>query len=132
MGNGRGEGQNTGRDALVLHFVFGNRPLDASLVTGMRLDAEMVYYPGNFPLRAANQESFQQGGPCFRNARLSKHRKWSGRLCRALAQSWLELFPASFESVTLLQQSEKWYVRDRAGYLIPLHPHFDRGWNYWH
>uniref|UniRef100_UPI000DE28CFE SWIM zinc finger family protein n=1 Tax=Nonomuraea lactucae TaxID=2249762 RepID=UPI000DE28CFE len=45
-------GRRTGRAALVLSFAPAGQPLDASLVTGTTLDADLAFYPGAAPLRA--------------------------------------------------------------------------------
>ncbi|WP_378784357.1 SWIM zinc finger family protein [Nonomuraea fastidiosa] len=45
-------GRHTGRAALILSFAPQGRPLDASLVTGTAIDADLAYYPGAAPLRA--------------------------------------------------------------------------------
>lgn len=45
-------GRRTGRAALVLSFAPAGQPLDASLVTGTTIDAELAFYPGAAPLRA--------------------------------------------------------------------------------
>nr|SBO98929.1 FIG01127675: hypothetical protein [Nonomuraea gerenzanensis] len=45
-------GRHTGRPALILSFAPQGQPLDASLVTGTTIDADLTYYPGAAPLRA--------------------------------------------------------------------------------
>ncbi|MEZ7127277.1 SWIM zinc finger family protein [Nonomuraea sp. AD125B] len=45
-------GRRSGRAALVLSFAPQGQPLDASLVTGITLDADVAFYPGAAPLRA--------------------------------------------------------------------------------
>ncbi len=45
-------GRRTGRAALVLSFAPPGQSLDASLVTGTALDADLAFYPGASPLRA--------------------------------------------------------------------------------
>ena len=45
-------GRRTGRAALVLSFAPAGQALDASLVTGTTIDADLVFYPGAAPLRA--------------------------------------------------------------------------------
>ncbi|MEU6741743.1 SWIM zinc finger family protein [Streptosporangium sandarakinum] len=45
-------GRSTGRAALVLSFAPAGQALDASLVTGTTLDADLAFYPGSCPLRA--------------------------------------------------------------------------------
>ncbi|MEV4574110.1 SWIM zinc finger family protein [Nonomuraea jabiensis] len=45
-------GRGSGRAALVLSFAPQGQPLDASLVTGTTIEADLTYYPGAAPLRA--------------------------------------------------------------------------------
>ncbi|WP_026213813.1 SWIM zinc finger family protein [Nonomuraea coxensis] len=45
-------GRKSGRAALVLSFAPPGQPLDATLVTGVTLDADVTFYPGAAPLRA--------------------------------------------------------------------------------
>ncbi|GGP82484.1 hypothetical protein GCM10010140_09080 [Streptosporangium pseudovulgare] len=45
-------GRSTGRAALVLSFAPAGQALDASLVTGTTMDADLAFYPGSCPLRA--------------------------------------------------------------------------------
>ncbi|MGP4094636.1 SWIM zinc finger family protein [Nonomuraea sp. KM90] len=45
-------GRRTGRPALILSFAPQGQPLDASLVTGTTIDADLTFYPGAAPLRA--------------------------------------------------------------------------------
>ncbi|MEV4070927.1 SWIM zinc finger family protein [Nonomuraea fuscirosea] len=45
-------GRRTGRPALILSFAPQGQALDASLVTGTTIDADLTYYPGAAPLRA--------------------------------------------------------------------------------
>ena len=44
-------GESTGRYALALHFAHASQPLDAGLVPGTALDAELAFFPGAAPLR---------------------------------------------------------------------------------
>ena len=45
-------GLSTAQPALLLSFAAAGQTLDTSLPPGMLVDAELVYYPGNLPLRA--------------------------------------------------------------------------------
>ncbi|WP_371825898.1 SWIM zinc finger family protein [Nonomuraea turcica] len=45
-------GRRSGRPALILSFAPQGRPLDASPVTGIVIDADVAFYPGAAPLRA--------------------------------------------------------------------------------
>lgn len=46
------KGRATGRAALILSFAPPGQTLDASLVTGTTIDADLAFYPGAAPLRA--------------------------------------------------------------------------------
>ena len=46
-------GRKTGRDALLLSFAAAGQALDDSLAVGAETDADLVFYPGAVPLRAA-------------------------------------------------------------------------------
>jgi len=46
-------GRKTGRDALLLSFAAAGQALDDSLAVGGETDADLVFYPGAVPLRAA-------------------------------------------------------------------------------
>ena len=46
-------GRKTGRDALLLSFAAAGQALDDSLAVGADADADLVFYPGAVPLRAA-------------------------------------------------------------------------------
>src|SRR4029077_14664035 len=46
-------GRKTGRDALLLSFAAAGQALDDSLAVGSETEADLVFYPGAVPLRAA-------------------------------------------------------------------------------
>ncbi|MEV0233090.1 SWIM zinc finger family protein [Nonomuraea sp. NPDC050786] len=54
-------GRHTGRAALVLSFAPQGQPLDASLVTGTTIDADLAFYPGAAPLRALVAARYDSG-----------------------------------------------------------------------
>ncbi|MEU2725347.1 SWIM zinc finger family protein [Streptomyces smyrnaeus] len=54
-------GRTTGRDALLLSYGAGGRAPELALPVGAALDAELAYYPGAGPLRAALGE--RHGAP---------------------------------------------------------------------
>lgn len=51
-------GEATNRATMILHFAHGHQPLDASLVRGTKFEAELVFYPGAYPMRALVKERF--------------------------------------------------------------------------
>jgi hypothetical protein len=56
-------GRSTGRPALVLSFAPVGQALDASLVVGTTIDADLAFYPGAVPLRALVAERHGPGLP---------------------------------------------------------------------
>ncbi len=56
-------GRSTGRPALVLSFAPVGQALDASLVVGTTIDADLAFYPGAAPLRALVAERHGPGAP---------------------------------------------------------------------
>jgi SWIM zinc finger len=56
-------GRKTGRDALLLSFAAAGRALDDSLAVGADADADLVFYPGAVPLRAAVLARHDGGAP---------------------------------------------------------------------
>ncbi|MBD2101898.1 SWIM zinc finger domain-containing protein [Leptolyngbya sp. FACHB-261] len=122
-------GQNSGQSALSLHFAVANQPLDTSLIPGTCLEAELAFYPSNYPLRALVQQ--RQGLPLplddlpgYSNLGVAL-----AEYAKALAcNPWLEQFPLALNQVIPLRQAETWAVRDETGHLLPLAPNFVQGW----
>lgn len=122
-------GQHSRRAALVLDFAFGGQALDVTLTPGFSLEAELVYFPSNYPLRALVKNRRAAAVPL---TVWSAYPTIAGGLAaygEALArQPWLEIFPFSLEEVVPLKRDEQWMVRDRAGQRLRLNSHFDQDW----
>jgi hypothetical protein len=110
------------RFALSLSFSAGpNQPLDMSLIPGTTVDAELVFFPGAWPLRAI----VKQRHGVIDNALINlPHLTIS--LANALAAGasaaspWLERVPFALSAVTPIQRPYGWIVRDEAGDGLPL------------
>ncbi|MGH9901051.1 MAG: SWIM zinc finger family protein [Pyrinomonadaceae bacterium] len=122
-------GRSGARGALVIDFAARGQVLDVGLVPGTRVDAELVFYPGNYPLRAAVKERFAAPGPF---ARFAGHRTIADLLtayAEAVSRNpWLEAFPAPLAAVVPVARGERWFVRDAAARMLPVSPRFDEGW----
>jgi len=123
-------GSTSGRAAVVLDFAHGSQPLDTSLVPGSNLDAELVYFPGSYPMRALVKPGARHN-PSFE--------EWPGvagcddlleGYSQALAENpWLEQFPLALGRVYPVRAGEEeWQIRDESGLCLPLDPGFTRGW----
>ena len=122
-------GAASARPALLLSFAMFNQPLDRSLVPGTAVEAELVYFPGSFPLRAVVHDrhgppaAFEQlpGYPDLLAA--------TGAYAAALAQlPWIEQFPLTLHHLVPERDGERWLMRDRDGQAIALAASFSHGW----
>jgi SWIM zinc finger len=122
-------GERNGRAALVLHFAHGQQPLDASFVTGAAPEAELVFFPGAYPLRAIVK---QRHGPPAPPERISGYAKITDAheafTSAMAANPWLEKFPMPLLNVTPLRRGDAWFVRDVEGRALELAPRFEFGW----
>lgn len=130
-------GQQTHRAALILHFAHRNTPFEINLIPGMALDAELVFYPGGYPLRALIKnrfaESIQQP-----SHKLDAYATMGGyttidraitAYADALAQNpWIERFPLVLQSVVPIYNDGAWAICDETGHVIPIPSRFERGW----
>ena len=124
-----------GMPALLLEFSATGQPLDASLVVGATVHAELAYYPSAEPLRAIIKkrtggiESFAQiPGVATIDQALDAY-------AEGLAKNpWLDRRPMSLAAVTPVPSTATsrdgvmWHVRDGDGEQLPLHARFNEGW----
>ena len=115
-------GEETGRFALFLQFSFGGAPFERALAPGTRIEAELAFWPGAFPLRAliknvdetARAESFPLAGDVE-----ALHARYADALAR---QPWVERFPAVLKGVVPVPggADERWRLVDRVERSLPL------------
>lgn len=119
-------GENTNRPAMILHFAHGHQPLDASLVTGTKFDAELTFYPGAFALRALIKERYSEVEPAEYSVGYETISAAIAAYASALAaHPWLEEFPMPLSAVTPIRRNEAWILRDGEGRILPVHPNYD-------
>jgi hypothetical protein len=122
-------GEQSGRAALILHFAHGQQPLDASFVTGAVIEAELVFFPGAYPLRAIVKQRYGAPAPPERISGYAKiadaHEAFAGAMA---TNPWLEKFPAPLLNVTPLRRGDAWFVRDAEGRVLKLAQRFEFGW----
>ncbi len=122
-------GERSGQAALILHFAHGQQPLDASFVTGAVIEAELVFFPGAYPLRAIVKQRHGAPAPPDRISGYPKIADAHGAFAGAMAANpWLEKFPAPLLNVTPLRRGDAWFVRDSEGRTLKLAPRFEFGW----
>lgn len=123
-------GANTRRCALCLSFSAGpNQPLDVSLVPGTTLDAELVFFPAAWPLRALVKQrlgSPESIAPVLPHENIAAANAFAAE---ALATNpWIERVPFGFTTVTPVNRVQGWIIRDSAGYGLPLNISEARAW----
>ncbi len=122
-------GHSTDRPALLLHFAHASQPLDASLVPGTCFEADLVFFPSAFPLRALIK---QRQGSASAWDRMPGYPTITAAIqayASALAANpWLERFPLALPAAVPVRRGEQWWLRDAEGRRLPITPHFERGW----
>ena len=116
-------GTANARPALLLQYAHGKTPFEALFAPGMCLRGELVYYPGNVPLRALvkTQQAIDvlpetvSGYPTLAEARQAHNKALT-------AYPWLEYFPLLLHEAHLLRRDERWLLRDAAGAVLPIAP----------
>jgi hypothetical protein len=109
------------RKALVLTFSHVSQPLDSGLIAGTVLDAELVYFPSAFPLRALIKQRFGTPAPMTGLAGAGSIGQFADAYAKVLArQPWLERFPAILAAVVPVQRESGWFLRDVENRTLPV------------
>lgn len=125
------QGKTSGQSALLLDFAHGNQPFDQAYLLGTWLDADLVFYPSAYPVRAlvkARRETTAVIEP------LQGHDTIAAAIAmysRALAAyPWLERCPLLLNAVLPLRHETGWQVQDLEGSGLPLAPSLSdkQGW----
>lgn len=113
-------GERTGRLALVLSFAPPNQPLDATLVPGTSIDADVHFYPGALPLRAL--VGTRRGEPglltTLMGAGLDEARRAFARA--VAADPWTSAWPIVLDGLVPVPAQPHWSAVDGAGHQVPL------------
>jgi hypothetical protein len=119
-------GERSGRVALVMSFAVPGQVLDASLVPGSAIEADLHFYPGAVPLRAlvgARHAPARASGPVSGGSLEEALRGWAAALA---GDPWLRDWPVLVEAVPV-RDVAGWWLVDADGSL-PLAAAEDDGW----
>jgi hypothetical protein len=117
--------------ALLLDFAHGQQPFEQTFLPGTCLEAELVFYPSAYPLRAlvkTRQEAVllpkQPPGNADITAAIATYSK-AFAVC-----PWLQQFPLLLQAVVPIRESDSWFVQDTQGTVLPLSPWLEpkQGW----
>ncbi|MFB9717944.1 SWIM zinc finger family protein [Planobispora longispora] len=120
-------GRASGRAALVLSFAPVGQALDASLVTGTTVDAELAFYPGSAPLRALVAD--RHGAVPATVPPGSALERALEEVAAALAgDPWTDSWPLVLDAVAPMRDGNgSWLLGGPDGGL-PLHPSAGAPW----
>jgi len=122
-------GQRTAKSALVLDFAAPGQHLAPTLLPGTTVEAELVFYPSNYSLRAALKRSANTTKSLKEIPGFPSSDQLLTTYANALALNpWLEALPAPLETVVPLRRSEHWFARDVNGRLLSLRCEPTSGW----
>jgi len=113
-------GWGTARGALVLDFAGPGQHLTLDLLPGTTVEAELNFYPSNYPLRAVVKKRINAT-----SAKTISGYSTSDQLLTTYADvlalnPWLESIPAPLETVIPVRRNEQLFVRDTDARLLSL------------
>ncbi len=128
-------GTQTGRVALLQDFAYENSGYTNNFNPGHTINAELVYYPSAYPLRATVRAHH---GQVTAPDELPGYANFADALAAyatAIAKNpWLGAFPVAYVDVVPVVVATEgtlgdiWRVVDAHGATIHLHPHFSASW----
>ena len=121
-------GKRTQQAALVLEFAAGGQSFVTSFISGTSVDADLLFYPSAYPLRAAlkNRYETRQANGVVGCAKVDQlMMTYADGLSR---NPWLETIPVCLDSVVPVNSGERWFAKDAAQKLLPLTSQANDGW----
>lgn len=122
-------GQRSAKGALVLEFAAAGQHLALDLLPGTRVEAELIFYPSNYPLRAVVKTRFNT----TRSLQEIPGYPASDQLLTAYAgvlalNPWVEAIPAALQTVVPVHRNHRWFARDSNDRLLLLKSGSIAGW----
>lgn len=122
-------GQRTRKSALVLDFAAPGQPLARSFLSGTTTEAELIFYPGNYQLRAALRKRGNTTRPLNNLPGYATSDELLMTYATVLALNpWIDAIPAPLQTVVPVHRNERWFARDSNGRLLSLKIESISGW----
>jgi hypothetical protein len=122
-------GIQTGRLALLLQFAAPGQTLDVSLISGVGVEAELVFFPSAYPLRALvkkQNSGFSQEYSIPGYTTISEsHQAYTDAIT---INPWIETFPLSLKEVIPSEINEQWGLQDEQGHWLPIAKNYPQTW----
>jgi hypothetical protein len=107
-------GRNTQQTALLLDFAFGKATFETFYAVGTHMDAEVVFYPSAYPLRAVIKQRHRVlSDPInIEDFRASTIDEALREYAHALSVNpWIERLPVALREVVPYREDERWSLR---------------------
>jgi hypothetical protein len=119
-------GCSTGKSAVLINFESPFEPYEPLVLTGTIMEAELVFYPSNDPLRV----QIKSQGPSFNQipTSISFLPDWTAaqeQVAQQLAISpWADDMPQLLQQLRLVKSPQSWHLMDQQGAFWPINPLF--------
>jgi len=122
-------GERSGQAALLLDYAFGNNPFEKQWRVGSATQAELVFYPSNYPMRALPKEAVPYSQPLEQLSGYPDLQAFADAYARALSQNpFLFSFPALLEEAEPVLEQGQARLADRKGLSLPTAPEDRVSW----
>jgi hypothetical protein len=114
-------GLNSKRYALILNFAYKNQPIQSMLVPGTATQAELVFYPSSFPMRAVLKRQGNNSTEFAPPEMLANFEVLHTLYTQTLSKfPWLDVLPVVIQKLLLVPYQSGWWLQDTAGYLMKI------------
>ncbi len=119
-------GTQSKRFALILNFAYRSAPIQNLVVPGTATQAELVFYPGNYAIRAAIKVIGSNSSKFHTPELLPNWDAAQQLYCQILSLSpWADNIPMFIANVLPVMQQGRWYLKDTDNFVMPLDASFD-------
>lgn len=129
-------GAASDRRALLIDFAAGNQTMPTLPSPGAHWQAELVFYPGTWPVRALLKAEQGVVGTTMGAADVANSTAFGSIIDaqRAYADAlthnpWIERYPCALAAVTPQYVERQWFVRDSAGLHLPIAERCKHAWS---
>lgn len=115
-------GTQTGQYALLIDYFPAHLPVVHPVKAGIFLDAQLAFYPSNYPLRAQiKHQRDVKSTFCIQTLARSGWAAAQHIAAACLAQSpWADDIPLFVENLQLATDQRSWFLRDQVNAIMPV------------
>ncbi len=114
------------RYALILNFAYKNMPIPLVMLPGTGIEAELVFYPGSYPLRAVLKTQGAVVGNLPPVALLQDWEEAQNAYAGMLScLPWAETIPLSISRLVPVKHQARWLLHDTQGRVMEIDKRLD-------